>query len=317
VKPCATCRFLCRPQRSRFLCYRFGTAVLSALFFLGVDQTRSLFAETPALPPLTTVSGSPRLPGKFVWADFVTDDVAAARRFYSGLFGWGFQNGGDYLIVLNNERPICGMFQLPHPKDQSAHPRWFGYISVKSVDQAQRTVAKLGGRVVSPPRKFSGRGEQAVFADPEGALFGVIKSSSGDPEDCLADPGDWVWIQLLSKDARKAGEFYHQVGGYDVVENTQSNRVSDLVLVSEGYARATVRTIPEENRQVYPNWLPFVRVSNVKDSVARATQLGGKILFEPKPEYLGGKVAVVSDPTGGAIGLLEWSEDLVKGGGRK
>jgi hypothetical protein len=33
------------------------------------------------------------------------------------------------------------------------------------------------------------RGEQAVFADAEGAVFGVIKSSSGDPEDFLAEPG--------------------------------------------------------------------------------------------------------------------------------
>src|SRR5262245_43127939 len=50
----------------------------------------------PPLPPLTTVSGSPRLPGKFVWADLVTDDVAAARKFYGHVFNWTFRDLGNY-----------------------------------------------------------------------------------------------------------------------------------------------------------------------------------------------------------------------------
>ena len=93
------------------------------------------------------------------------------------------------------------------------------------------------------------RGEQAVFADPEGALFGVVKSSAGDPEDFLAEPGDWIWIQLLSRNAGKAAEFYRKVAGYEVIENAASNRVSDYVLSSKGYARATVRTIPARQQE--------------------------------------------------------------------
>jgi uncharacterized protein len=268
------------------------------------SQVSTLFAAPPPLPKLTTVSGSPRLPGKFVWADLVTDDVAAARKFYGGLFGWTFQSAGDYLIAASADRPLCGMLQRPRPKDQSAQPHWLGYLSAQSVDRAQRTVLKLGGRVLAPAQKFPKRGEQAVFADPEGAIFGVIKSSSGDPQDFKPDPGEWIWIQLLSRDASKASEFYREIGGYDVVENTESNRVSNFVLVSEGFARATVRTIPKDRPQVRPDWLPYVRVR----------QLGGQVLFEPRPDYLDGKVAVIRDPTGAAIGLLEWSEQLLRGG---
>ena len=53
-----------------------------------------------------------------------------------------------------------------------------------------------------------------------------------------------MWMQLLSRDARKAGEFYRKVAGYEVVETTSANRLNDYVLVSEGYARATWRLIP-------------------------------------------------------------------------
>jgi len=152
-----------------------------------------------------------------------------------------------------------------------------------------------------------------VFADPEGAVFGVVKSSAGDPEDFLAEPGEWIWIQLLSRDARKAAEFYRAVSGYEIVENTRSNRLNDYVLTSEGYARGTIRTMRNADPKVQPTWLPFVRVKNVAESVALAKQLGGKVVFEPKPELLEGKVAVIADPTGAAIGILEWSEGLAKG----
>jgi len=270
------------------------------------------FAAEPLLPPLTTASG-PRLPGKFVWADLVTDDVPAARKFYAQLFGWKFWDMGPYTIALNEDRPLCGMFQRPRPKDRAAEPRWFGYISVPNVARAGRTVTKAGGRVLAAPKTMPKRGEQAVFADPEGALFGVIKSSSGDPEDFLAGPGDWIWIQLLSREARKASEFYRNVVGYEILDNTGTDRLSDYVLVSEGYARATVRTIPGTNTKTLPTWLPFVRVKDVNDSVAQAKQLGGKVLIEPKPEVFNGKVAVIADPTGAAVGILEWQEGMMKG----
>lgn len=272
-------------------------------------------AGPPALPPLTTATGNPRLPGKFVWADLVTDDVPFAQKFYAAMFGWKVYDYGGYFIGFSDDRPLCGMFQRPRPKDKpEAKPRWFGYISVGSVEKAQRAVTQAGGRVLAEPKKLPKRGEQAVFADPEGAVFGVVKSSGGDPEDFLAEPGEWIWIQLLSRDARKAAEFYRAIVGYEIVENTKNNRSSDYVLASEGYARGTVRTIRNADTKVQPTWLPFVRVKNLADSLALAKQLGGKVVVEPKPELLEGKVAVIADPTGAAIGILEWSEGLAKGG---
>ena len=264
-------------------------------------------------PPLTTASGNPRLPGKFVWADLVTDNVVVAQKFYTGLFGWSFYDYGGYLVGMNDDRPMCGMFYKPRPEDKSAKPRWFGYISVPNVERAVKTVTDSGGKVLAPPKKFPKRGEQAVFADPEGAVFGVVKSSSGDPQDFRADPGDWIWIELMSHDARQAGDFYKAVGGYDVVENTRSNRLSDYILASKGYARATVLTLPKEREKVKPTWLLFVRVKSVSEAIVKATTLGGKVLIAPKPELLENRMAVIADPTGAAIGLMEWPEELSKG----
>ena len=288
--------------------YWFSTAVVLCGTLAGFA------ADSLKLPPLTTVSGSPRLPGKFVWADLVTDDALAAQKFYTALFGWKFYDYGGYLIGRNDDRPLCGMFQRPRPADPNAKPRWFGYISVANVARAEQAVTEAGGKVLAAPKKIPERGEQAVFADAEGAMFGVVKSSAGDPADFLADPGDWIWIQLLSRDGRQAAEFYRQVGGYTIIDNTTSNKSSDYVLTSEGYARATIRTIRSDDKKVLPTWLPFVRVKNVGESVALTKQLGGKVWIEPKPDLFEGKVAVIEDPTGAAIGILEWSEGLAKGG---
>jgi len=285
----------------------------AAVVWLCHAASNGVGAEPP-LPPLTTVSGSPRLPGKFVWADLVTDDLPAARNFYAQLFGWTFRDLGGYLVAANDDRPLCGMFQRSRPADSNAKPRWFGYISVADVARAQKAVTRAGGKVLAAPQKMPKRGEQAVFADAEGAIFGVVKSSAGDPQDFLADPGDWIWIQLFSRDARHASAFYQNVGGYEVLENTTSNRLSDFILASEGYARASVKTIPTREETIKPNWLPFVRVGNLAEAVSKAKLLGGKVLIEARPEMFNGKVAVVADPTGAAIGLLEWSAELTKGG---
>jgi len=276
-------------------------------------MTSAFAADTLRLPPLTTVPHSPRVPGKFVWADLVTDDLPAVRTFYTRLFGWTFRQVGNYTIASNDERPVCGMFQRPRPADRpDAHARWFGYISVASVEKAQRAVRKAGGRVLAAPRKVPGRGEQAVFADAEGAVFGVVRSSSGDPQDFMPEPGDWIWCELLSRDGKEAAEFYRRVGGYEIIENASGNRRGDYVLVSNGYARATVRTISKDQEKARPTWLPFVRVKNVRESVALVRQLGGQILVEPDPALFDSKVAVITDSTGAAIGLLEWSDEVAK-----
>ncbi len=271
-------------------------------------------APAPKLPPLTTIEDSPRLPGKFVWADLVTDDVIGARKFYAKLFGWKFQDLGAYSIGYRQEEPICGMFQRERPKDRSAEPRWFSYISVPSVGKTERAVKQAGGRVLAPAKRMPKRGEQAVFADAEGAVFGVVKSSSGDPPDYLAEPGDWIWIQLLSRDAKKASEFYGSVAGYEAIAVTDGEKQNEFVLTSEGYARATVRTIASNDSSVKPTWLPYIRVNNVQETLTEAKKLGGKVLIQPNPKMLGGKVAVIADPTGAAMGLMEWSPELMKGG---
>ncbi|MFC7336250.1 VOC family protein [Haloferula chungangensis] len=256
------------------------------------------------LGPLTAAEPS-YLPGKFVRADLVTDQTDAARDFYRGLFGWKFRGNSDYLVASNRGRPVAGLIKKSRPSSKAkATPRWFAYLSTTDVDRAAKSVKDGGGRVIIPPADLEGRGRQAVLADPEGALFGIIHSSAGDPPDTEAKIGDWVWIQFLSRNSGKAANFYSKVGGYQIRKDAASGH-SDYILSSAGRARATVRSIPSNKSKVQPTWLPFVRVKSIGDSVAKAKQLGGQVVVSPRPELMEGRVAVVADPSGAAIGLME------------
>src|SRR5574337_732081 len=98
--------------------FRLQPVAILALALACNPQAAFSGANQPVLPPLTTVSGIPRLPGKFVWADLVTDDVLTARKFYARLFGWTFRDAGNYSIAANEDRPLCGMFQRPRPPNR-------------------------------------------------------------------------------------------------------------------------------------------------------------------------------------------------------
>jgi predicted enzyme related to lactoylglutathione lyase len=151
----------------------------------------------------------------------------------------------------------------------------------------------------------------AVFRDAEGAVFGTIHLNAGDPEDYLADVGEWIWIQLLSRDPRKAGDFYAKLAKYELIDNPLNDREDSYLLANNGYARAALGGIADtRTKNQQPTWLPFIRVDNVADSTRKAEQLGGKILVSPREDLLDGHVAVLADPTGAAIGILEWQPDI-------
>jgi predicted enzyme related to lactoylglutathione lyase len=275
-----------------------------SLLLAGVTHAQTSF------PPVNTGRALERIPGKFVWADLVTDDTSAARKFYAGLFGWRFSGTAEHLIARNGSRPVAGFVHRQRPADRpNAQPRWIPYMSVIDVKASVRTTQSMGGRVVAPATVFPGRGEQAVLADRESALFGVIHSASGDPADAVAREGDWVWLQLLSRDASKAAAFYSKLGAYQITKNTAENRTSDVFLSSGGIARATVRTLRDKHRNTAPTWLPFVRVKNIQSSLGKVAKFGGKIVIKPSPDLNQGRIAVVSDPTGAAVGIMEWNPE--------
>jgi predicted enzyme related to lactoylglutathione lyase len=261
-------------------------------------------------PPLVDPATNQYTPGRWVWADLVTSDVAQAADFYGKVFGWTFETyGGEddretYTLALADGLPIGGMvFDARAQKDATPSARWIGLVSVSDPTAVADRVKRSGGEVVYAPVMLGERGETAVFKDPEGTLFGVVKSRNGDPPDYFGDVGEWAWLDLWSNDVEKAAQFYRSVIGYETVSaGDASSARSGMHLLSGGYVRAGI--MQKRDPKTTSVWLPYVRVADAKKSAQAAREAGGRVIYEPAP--LGtAMVGIVADPTGAPVGIVE------------
>lgn len=298
-----------RHQARRFLSHG-----LCALLVVGACIATATAAPFE-LPPLVQPASAEHHVGKVIWVDLVTPDLAGAKQFYSGLFGWTFRDihvgDTEYSIALLDGRPVGGLFHRP-AKPADRQPSWLTFIAVNDVDAAKRTALEHGAKVLHEPRTFPQRGRQAVFTDPEGAVFAVLASSSGDPADVLAAPGEWIWSSLHTKDADTDAAFYQAVFGYEAFTLPSEDGKVHVILSSDDYARAGVNGFATDSPRRHPHWLNFVRVVDAAGTAAKVVALGGRVVVEPHMDRQGGNVAVVADPTGALFGLMEWQDTDIR-----
>jgi hypothetical protein len=239
------------------------------------------------------------------------DNVEAEKAFYGEVFGWQYESYGTgkdaYTLIRVNGRPIAGIVHYAKPADAKRSARWLALMSVPDVARAAEQAAASGGKVLAPPKDLPGRGKAAVLADPEGAIFGVIRTMSGDPPDAFPSDNAWLWLELWSKDATRMADFYGPIGAYEVKRLEGPGDRAELHLQAAGYPRAGILEI--ERKDVPSTWLPYVRVKDLRQTVADIERAGGRVVVPPSPEVRDGKVAVFLDPLGAAVAVAEWKDE--------
>ncbi len=285
--------------------------IVPSLLLLTVLCISNAGAASFELPPLNSPASPEHHVGKVIWADLVTPDLAAAERFYGGLFGWTFQSihtgESEYAVALANGHPVGGLFQRPIPVGEHRQSAWLTFIAVRDVEVAKRAALSGGAKVVSDSRNYPARGRQAVLSDPQGAIFAILASSSGDTPDFLAAPGEWIWSSLLVKHADTEVAFYQKVFSYDAFDLASDDGLEHVILSSDDFARASVNALPVDSKRRHAHWLNFIRVDSAAGTAAKVVQSGGRVLVEPHVDRHGGQVAVVADPAGAPFGLMEWT----------
>jgi len=303
---CRRCGIGTRPAR-RLL----GQRLFAAL--LGLVCAAPALASSLQLPAIVEPASQEHHVGKVIFVELVTPDLNASEKFYGGLFGWTFRDiqsdGIAYAQASLDGVPVAGLIQRPIPADEHRQPAWLSFIAVRDVDAAKDTAVQQGAKVLFEPHTIPDRGREAVFADPQGAVFAVLASSSGDPPDVLADPGEWIWSSLITSDPDKDAAFYQTLFDYDVFEmSANDSGAQHLLLASDNYARASANSLPANKPTIHPHWLNFVRVDDTAKTTAKLVALGGRVLVEPHVDRHGGMVAVVADPAGAPFGLIEWPD---------
>jgi predicted enzyme related to lactoylglutathione lyase len=113
--------------------------------------------------------------GTFSWSELITPDVPKAAEFYNAVFGWTTETHGEgagaYTEFKLGGNSIAGAMNPPMP---GIPPLWGVYFMVDDCDATVEKAKSLGAAVFNGPMDIE-PGRFAVLADPQGAMFNVIK----------------------------------------------------------------------------------------------------------------------------------------------
>ncbi len=263
----------------------------------------------PPLPPLTDPATKEHFPGKVVWADLFTNDVERARRFYERAFGWQWRiitrRPRHYGLLENDGEAIAGIAHRGAPEGQSDYGRWVYFVSADDVRKTGSAIVAEGGEELLRYGNYAERGEFAIYAGPHQEVFGIIRSTSGDPPDYRSRIGDWIWWQLFTRDVHGAVGYYKSLFGYDAHEEQDTRESSAVQLSAHGHARAAIGPLPDD-AEASPTWIGFIRVGDMSRTLETVVAEGGTVLLAPDPKKPHGDLAVIADPLGALVGLLRW-----------
>ena len=119
--------------------------------------------------------------GAFSWFELMTKDPAAAKDFYTKLFGWDTEEMpmGDttYTIVKVGEEGVGGIMATP-PDAQGVPPHWGIFVTVDDVDATAKLAQELGATIVVPLTDAPDVGKFCAIQDPQGAVISFITYAS-------------------------------------------------------------------------------------------------------------------------------------------
>jgi len=275
---------------------RLGVVLLGVVLLgAGCAAKSDVFSALPPIP-----SGGKPTPSRVIWHDLLTADPAGAQRFYGGLFGWQFTPVNErYALVHNGDRVIGGIATVP----ASDGSQWLPQFSTPDIDRSLYVASRAGGTVLLGPIDVGARGRMAIVRDPQAAIFGLIQTRDGDPPEVSPKNGDWLWQEAWVSDLEGAKAYYPQVLGFVLGTQKIGSESYQYFRMAES-ARAGVLVKPDPT--LGNAWVSYVRVADIKAVVARATELGGRVLFAPDPGVRRGSLAILADPGGAGIVVQQW-----------
>lgn len=114
------------------------------------------------------------------------------------------------------------------------------------------------------------------------------------------------WIDLTTEDAKRVRDFYQEVVGWKT-SDVEMGEYNDFNISTPetGEPVAGVCHARGSNAQMPPQWMIYITVENLDHSARRCTNLGGRLVVQPKPMGSFGRYCVIEDPAGAVAALFE------------
>lgn len=255
--------------------------------------------------------------GAFIWYELLTTDAAGAKQFYDRVIGWTIDSapapmpGGeapdmDYRMIRRADGGYAGgMMQLTEGMlSDGARPGWLGYIGVDDVDAMVDAVAGRGGSVVMPAETLEGIGRMALLADPQGALFYVMRGASDDESDVFAEdaPGRCGWNELATPDLDRALHFYAELFGHVVHERNEMDEAGPYCFLDHHHTRIGAAFRSGGGKPA--GWTYYLNVPSISAARAAIEAEGGNVTMGPVEVPDGSWILHGTDPQGLSFALV-------------
>ena len=263
------------------------------------------------------------IPGVPCWVDASEPDPEAAVGFYSGLFGWEFEDvmppgsEGKYFIARLRGGDVAAVGSIPEAAPPTA--MWNTYIWVDSADETASKTRDAGGGVVMEPFDVMDASRMAVFTDPEGAAFCVWQAKEHKGARIVNEPGSLNLNGLNTRDVEGAKSFYGSVFGWrtlalpagpemwalsgfgDFLERDNPDLRKQMADADapKGFEDvvASINPIPPDQPDTPPHWSVTFAVADADATAAKAAELGGKVIVPPfDAPWV--RMTVIGDPQG-------------------
>ena len=263
------------------------------------------------------------IPGVPCWVDTSQPDPEAAVDFYSGIFGWEFEDvmppesEGKYFIARLGGGDVAAVGSIPEAAPPMA--MWNTYVWVESADQTASKVLDAGGQALMDPFDVMDAGRMAVFADPEGAAFCVWQAKEHRGARIVNEAGSLNFNGLNTRDVEAAKSFYGSVFGWQTLTleggaemwtlpgygdhleqgNPDLRKQMAEVGAPAGFEDvvASINAIPDDQPDVAAHWNVTFAVDDADATAAKATELGGKVIAPPfDAPWV--RMTVIADPQG-------------------
>lgn len=129
------------------------------------------------------------------------------------------------------------------------------------------------------------------------------------------DHGVPSWVDLTTTDAEAAKNFYGKLFGWEweASDMPQGGTYWTATLGGRRTAGLSAQQPAMANQGIPSTWNTYINVDSVDDTTAKAVAAGGEVIMPPVDIGDTGRMSVVKDPAGAAIGM--WQAGTHKGAG--
>lgn len=112
--------------------------------------------------------------------------------------------------------------------------------------------------------------------------------------------GEFIWYELMTRDPQSAKTFYDSVVDWNIGEPLDDDGVGyRQIAADDGFVGGVFPLTDEMCAQgARPTWIGYIGVEDVDATVARAQELGGRLLMAAKDIPGVGRLAMIADPEG-------------------